>query len=195
MKRQLERAPIQIERDNLKAEVESLKNALAQKDNEINSLKSTVSSSSSNNYQKDSEINSLKSTISNNVSLLSQKDNEIAQLKKEMAPLKEKLTEYKHLADEKAGMVDLLKSSLEELKIDKIDLRKDKLALLAENEQLKKQLLDFSILGEEPHQNVHGTITDIMGQSIHTTESQPLNNEVSLAGSHAVSNFNFSEEI
>jgi len=194
MKRQLERAPIQIERDNLKAEVESLKNALAQKDNEINSLKGTISGTNSSLSQKDNEINSLKSIISNNALILSQKDIEITGLKKEIAPSKEKLGEYKRLADEKTGIVDLLKASLEELKIDKTELRRDKLALLQENEQLKKQLLDFSVLNEENPSNIHNTVHNITGHSVHTVESEVLNNEVSLAGSNAMSNFSVLDE-
>jgi len=145
--------------------------------------------------QKDNEISSLKSTISSNALSLSQKDTEISQLKKEIAPLKEKLAEYKRLADEKVGIVDLLKTSLEELKLDKIDLRKDKLALASENEQLRKQLLDFSIIGGDTHQNAHGAMTEIMGHSVHTVESEVLNNEVSLTGNNTTSNFNVSEEI
>lgn len=189
-----ENHPAQIKMRGLELEIANLKNALAQKDNEINSLKSTVSGNSSSNSQKDSEINSLKSIISNNALILSQKDMEISGLKKEIAPSKEKLTEYKRLADEKTGIVDLLKVNLEELKIDKTELRKDKLALLQENEQLKKQLLDFSVLNGEDSSNVHNTMHNIMGHSVHTVESEVLTNEVSLVGSNAMSNFSVLDE-
>ena len=204
----------ELERDNLRIEVNNLKNSLVQKDNEIKSMSSRSEVDTWKNYynsaqsqinnlnnslsQKNNEINSLKLKLSQKDIEISElkssladiknqpidnplKDIEIDQLKKEISPLKDKLIEYKHLADEKMEIVSLLKNSLEELKLDKIELRKDKLSLITKNKKLKKKIFDLSSLNEGNEGN-EGNDDLIFSDIINHTVKSEILNDVSLTG-------------
>lgn len=164
---------VQEESVALKNQIATLQAQLLEKDKIITSQGNTIN-------QTNNQLSSMQNT-------LSAKNSEINSLQKELSTYKNSMTNLEKSLKQKDNIIEMVSKNVEELRLEKQELREDKNALKnllsSAEEKLKDKDFQLSVLEKQSLKLEESNILDVFGKD--TVKSEYIDHESNLAGENS----------
>ncbi len=164
---------VQEESVALKNQIATLQAQLLEKDKIITSQGNTIN-------QTNNQLSSMQNT-------LSAKNSEINSLQKELSTYKNSMTNLEKSLKQKDNLIEMVSKNVEELRLEKQELKEDKNVLKnllsSAEEKLKDKDFQLSVLEKQSLKLEESNILDVFGKD--TVKSEYIDHESNLSGENS----------